>query len=123
VDGPATGTVTRLRLSSPTWARGAVIRNLVTVPVAGPSTPARIRRLLKQPREGIGQMVVSARRGEGELRPFGVLCWIDVIADGRYAIRTGTDVDIVAVTAESLAAHLRPLVAAAARTSTAYAGH
>ncbi|UAK34937.1 ESX secretion-associated protein EspG [Nocardia asteroides] len=111
------------RLTAPLAQVGEDSRNLVTVPVAGPSTPARIRKLLKQPREGIGQMVVSARRGEGELRPFGVLCWIDVIADGRYAIRTGTDVDVVAVTAESLAAHLRPLVTAAARTSTAYAGH
>lgn len=110
------------RLTAPLSQVGEDSRNLVTVPVAGPSTPSRIRRLLRQPREGIGQMVVSARRGAGELRPFGVLCWIDVVADGRYAVRTGTDVDVVAVTAERLAAQLRPLVAAAARTSTAYAG-
>ncbi|MET9289721.1 ESX secretion-associated protein EspG [Nocardia beijingensis] len=109
------------RLTAPLSQVGEDSRNLVTVPVAGPSTPSRIRRLLRQPREGIGQMVVSARRGAGELRPFGVLCWIDVAADGRYAVRTGTDVDVVAVTAERLAAQLRPLVAAAARTSTAYA--
>ncbi|WP_280246104.1 hypothetical protein [Nocardia abscessus] len=50
-----------------------------------------------------------------------MLCWIDVVADGRYAVRTGTDVDVDAVTAERFAAHLRPLVTAAARTSTAYA--
>ncbi|MEU2125802.1 ESX secretion-associated protein EspG [Nocardia niwae] len=110
------------RLTAPLAQVGEDSRNLVTVPVAGPSTPSRIRKLLKQPREGIGQMVVSARRGAGELRPFGVLCWIDVVADGRYAVRTGTDVDVVAVTAERFAAHLRPLVTAAARTSTAYAG-
>ncbi|WP_330228746.1 ESX secretion-associated protein EspG [Nocardia sp. NBC_00508] len=109
------------RLTAPLAQVGQDSRNLVTVPVAGPSTPARIRRLLKQPREGIGQIVVSARRGAGEPRPFGVLCWIDVVADGRYAVRTGTDVDIVAVTAERFAAQLRPLVTAAARTSTAYA--
>ncbi|MET9028306.1 ESX secretion-associated protein EspG [Nocardia sp. NPDC004168] len=110
------------RLTAPLSQVGEDSRNLVTVPVAGPSIPSRIRKLLRQPREGIGQMVVSARRGVGEPRPFGVLCWIDVVADGRYAVRTGTDVDIVAVTAERLAAQLRPLVAAAARTSTAYAG-
>ncbi|MGW4714982.1 ESX secretion-associated protein EspG [Nocardia sp. NPDC004260] len=110
------------RLTAPLSQVGEDSRNLVTVPVAGPSIPSRIRKLLRQPREGIGQMVVSARRGMGEPRPFGVLCWIDVVADGRYAVRTGTDVDVVAVTAERLAAQLRPLVAAAARTSTAYAG-
>lgn len=110
------------RLTAPLTQVGEDSRNLVTVPVAGPSTPSRIRKLLRQPREGIGQMVVSARRGAGELRPFGVLCWIDVVADGRYAVRTGADVDIVAVNAERFAAHLRPLVTAAARTSTAYAG-
>ncbi|WP_406265321.1 ESX secretion-associated protein EspG [Nocardia sp. NBC_00881] len=96
-------------------------RGLVTVPVAGPSPSARIRKLLKQPREGIGQIVVSARSGAGEPRPFGVLCWIDVVGDGRYAVRTGTDVDIVAVTAEGFAAHLRPMVTAATRTITSYA--
>ncbi|MEU1996195.1 ESX secretion-associated protein EspG [Nocardia gamkensis] len=110
------------RMTAPLAQVGEDSRNLVTVPVAGPSTSSRIRKLLKQPREGIGQMVVSARRGAGELRPFGVLCWIDVVADGRYAVRTGTDVDVVAVTAEGFAAHLRPLVTAAARTSTAFAG-
>jgi hypothetical protein len=110
------------RMTAPLAQVGEDSRNLVTVPVAGPSTSSRIRKLLKQPREGIGQMVVSARRGAGELRPFGVLCWIDVLADGRYAVRTGTDVDVVAVTAEGFAAHLRPLVTAAARTSTAFAG-
>ncbi|MEU2035743.1 ESX secretion-associated protein EspG [Nocardia amamiensis] len=109
------------RLTAPRAQVGEDSRNLVTIPVAGPSTPARIRKLLKQPRDGIGQIVVSARRGTGEPRPFGVLCWIDVVADGRYAVRTGTDVDIVAVTADRFAAQLRPLVSAAARTSTAYA--
>ncbi|WP_280494599.1 ESX secretion-associated protein EspG [Nocardia asiatica] len=110
------------RMTAPLAQVGEDSRTLVTVPVAGPSTPARIRRLLRQPREGIGQMVVSARRGAGELRPFGVLCWIDVVGDGRYTVRTGDDVDVVAVNAERFAAHLRPLVTAAARTSTAYAG-
>ncbi|MGK8486960.1 ESX secretion-associated protein EspG [Nocardia asiatica] len=110
------------RMTAPLAQVGEDSRTLVTVPVAGPSTPARIRRLLRQPREGIGQMVVSARRGAGELQPFGVLCWIDVVGDGRYTVRTGDDVDVVAVNAERFAAHLRPLVTAAARTSTAYAG-
>ncbi|WP_228782948.1 ESX secretion-associated protein EspG [Nocardia abscessus] len=112
---------TLARMTAPLAQVAEDSRALVTVPVAGPSTPARIRRLLRQPREGIGQIVVSARRGAGELHPFGVLCWIDVVADGRYAVRTGTDVDVDAVTAERFAAHLRPLVTAAARTSTAYA--
>ncbi|MGO4614939.1 ESX secretion-associated protein EspG [Nocardia sp. 2YAB30] len=109
------------RLTAPRAQVGEDSRGLVTVPVAGPSPSARIRKLLKQPREGIGQIVVSARRGAGEPRPFGVLCWIDVVGDGRYAVRTGVDVDIVAVTAEGFAAHLRPMVTAAARTITAYA--
>ncbi|NKY85974.1 ESX secretion-associated protein EspG [Nocardia veterana] len=90
-------------------------RDLVTVPVSGPSTTARMRRLLKQPRDGIGQIVVSARRGDDSMRPLGVLCWIDVAGDGRYVVRTRTDVDIVGVTAEGFAAQLRPLVAAAER--------
>ncbi|WP_327109903.1 ESX secretion-associated protein EspG [Nocardia sp. NBC_01730] len=109
------------RLTAPRAQVGEDSRGLVTVPVAGPSPSARIRKLLKQPREGIGQIVVSARRGAGVPRPFGVLCWIDVVGDGRYAVRTGTDVDIVAVTAEGFAAHLRPMITAATRTITAYA--
>ncbi|WP_228831771.1 ESX secretion-associated protein EspG [Nocardia elegans] len=87
-------------------------RDLVTVPVSGPTTPARIRRLLNRPRRGIGQIVVSARRSD-RLRPFGVLCWIDVDGDGRYAVRTGTDVHVTPVTAETFAAQLRPMVDAA----------
>ncbi|MBF6060935.1 ESX secretion-associated protein EspG [Nocardia terpenica] len=90
-------------------------RDLVTVPVSGPSTSARIRRLLKQPRTGIGQIVVSARRADDTLRPTGVLCWIDVVGDGRYAVRTRTDVDVIPVTAESFAAQLRPMITAAER--------
>ncbi|MEV6432081.1 ESX secretion-associated protein EspG [Nocardia sp. NPDC051463] len=90
-------------------------RDLVTVPVAGPSTPSRMRRLLNRPREGIGQIVVSLRRADDELRPFGVLCWIDVVGDGRYVVRTGTDVDIVPVTAEVFTAQLSPMVTAAER--------
>ncbi|MGY4102309.1 ESX secretion-associated protein EspG [Nocardia sp. R16R-3T] len=91
-------------------------RNLVTVPVAGPTTPTRIRKLLRQARDGIGQIVVSVRRADGELHPFGVLCWIDVIGDGRYSVRTGVDVDIVPVTAQQFTTQLRPMVTAAART-------
>ncbi|MBB5912396.1 hypothetical protein BJY24_001263 [Nocardia transvalensis] len=90
-------------------------RDLVTVPVAGPTESARMRRLLKQPRDGIGQIVVSARRADDTMRPLGVLCWIDITGDGRYAVRTRTEVDILPVTAESFAAQLRPLVAAAER--------
>lgn len=106
------------RLTAPLTKVGEDSRDLVTVPVAGPTVPARIRRLLRQPRDGIGQIVVSARRGEGELRPFGVLCWIDVLDDGRYSVRTGTDVDIVPVTAHGFIAQLRPMVTAAERAST-----
>ncbi|MEV4125941.1 ESX secretion-associated protein EspG [Nocardia sp. NPDC049707] len=91
-------------------------RDLVTVPVAGPTTPTRIRKLLRQARDGIGQIVVSVRRADGELHPFGVLCWIDVIGDGRYSVRTGVDVDIVPVTAQRFTAQLRPMVTAAERT-------
>ncbi|WP_069164052.1 ESX secretion-associated protein EspG [Nocardia altamirensis] len=91
-------------------------RDLVTVPVAGPTVPARIRRLLRQPRDGIGQLVVSARQANGELRPFGVFCWIDVSDDGRYSVRTGANVDIVPVSAHGFIAQLRPMVTAAERT-------
>ncbi|MFI7002965.1 ESX secretion-associated protein EspG [Nocardia sp. NPDC050175] len=108
------------RLTAPLARVGEDSRDLVTVPVAGPTVPSRIRRMLRQPRDGIGQIVVSARRGEGELRPFGVLCWIDVVDDGRYSVRTGTDVDIVPVTAHGFIAQLRPMVTAAERAS-AYA--
>ncbi|MCM6775787.1 ESX secretion-associated protein EspG [Nocardia sp. CDC159] len=90
-------------------------RDLVTVPVAGPSTSARMRRLLKQPRDGIGQIVVSARRADDTVRPLGVLCWIDVAGDGRYAVRTRAEVDIVPVTAEAFTAQLRPMITAAER--------
>ena len=91
-------------------------RDLVTVPVAGPATPTRIRRLLRQPRDGIGQIVVSVRRADGDLHPFGVLCWIDVVGDGRYSVRTGVDVDIMPVNAQRFTAQLRPMVTAAERT-------
>ncbi len=90
-------------------------RDLVTVPVAGPSEPARIRRLLKQPRDGIGQIIVSARRAGGDLRPLGVLCWIDIVGDGRYTVHTRTEVDIAPVTAEAFTAQLRPMLTAAER--------
>lgn len=103
------------RLTAPLARVGEDSRDLVTVPVAGPSVPTRIRRLLRQPRDGIGQILVSARREDGELRPFGVLCWIDVRDDGRYSVRTGTDVDVVPVTAPTFTAQLRPMVEAAAR--------
>ncbi|MCX4095968.1 ESX secretion-associated protein EspG [Nocardia sp. alder85J] len=95
-------------------------RDLVTVPVSGPTTSARMRRLLRQPREGIGQIVVSVRLGAGdtEPQPIGVLCWIDVTDDGRYAVRTRTEVDMVPVTAESFTEALRPLITAAERTVT-----
>lgn len=108
------------RLTAPLARVGEDSRDLVTVPVAGPTVPSRIRRMLRQPRDGIGQIVVSARRGEGELRPFGVLCWIDVVDDGRYSVRTGTDVDIIPVTAHGFIAQLRPMVTAAERAG-AYA--
>jgi hypothetical protein len=104
------------RLTAPLAMVGADSRNLVTVPVAGPSTPARIRKLLKQSRDGIGQIVVSVRRPDGQTRPFGVLCWIDVVGDGRYAVRTGVDVDIVPVNAQQFTGQLRPMVTAAERT-------
>ncbi|WP_019929217.1 ESX secretion-associated protein EspG [Nocardia sp. BMG111209] len=96
-------------------------RDLVTVPVSGPTTSAMMRRLLRQPRDGIGQIVVSVRMGRGddpagEPQPIGVLCWIDVAGDGRYAVRTRAEVEIVPVTAEACADALRPLIAAAERT-------
>ncbi|WP_157103728.1 ESX secretion-associated protein EspG [Nocardia harenae] len=92
-------------------------RDLVTVPVSGPSVPARIRRLLRAPRDGIGQIVVSVRRDAGALAPFGVLCWIDITGDGRYAVRTGAEVEITPVTAESFAGRLRPMLTAAGRVT------
>ncbi|WP_431967667.1 ESX secretion-associated protein EspG [Nocardia sp. bgisy134] len=104
------------RLSSPLSRVREDSRDLVTVPVSGPSAPARIRRLLARPRDGIGQIVVSVRRAEG-LTPFGVLCWIDVAEDGRYAVRTGADVHVAPVTAETFAAHLRPMLTAAEKTT------
>ncbi|GAB2725689.1 ESX secretion-associated protein EspG [Nocardia thraciensis] len=93
-------------------------RDLVTVPVAGPTESARMRRMLKQPRDGLGQMVVSARRADGAMRPLGVLCWIDLTGDGRYTVRTRGEVDIVPVNAEAFTAQLRPLIAAAERLVT-----
>lgn len=104
------------RLAAPLARVQEDSRDLVTIPVAGPSTPAQIRNLLKRPRDGIGQLVVSVRRTNSELHPFGVLCWIDVIGDGRYAVRTGTNVDIAPVTATRFAAYLRPMLTAAERT-------
>ncbi|GAA5087998.1 ESX secretion-associated protein EspG [Nocardia iowensis] len=104
------------RLTAPLARVGEDSRDLVTMPVAGPTVPTRIRKLLRQPRNGIGQIVVSARRDDGELHPFGVLCWIDVVDDGRYSVRTGNDVDVVPVTAHGFIAQLRPMVSAAERT-------
>ncbi|GAA5041875.1 ESX secretion-associated protein EspG [Nocardia callitridis] len=110
------------RLSAPRTKVSEDSRDMVTVPVAGPTVPARIRRLLRQPRNGIGQIVVSAKRDSGEPRPFGVLCWIDVVEDGRYTVRTGADVSIVPVDAEGFTEQLRPMIRAASRT-IAYAEH
>jgi len=115
---PGTGA----RLSAPLAKVRLDSRDLVTVPVSGPTTDARIRRLLGRPRSGIGQIVVSAERRAGGaeppgLRPFGVLCWIDVGGDGRYAVRTGAEVHVAPVTAESFGAYLRPMLEAAERTA------
>ncbi|MFX0575662.1 ESX secretion-associated protein EspG [Nocardia nepalensis] len=107
---------TMAQLTAPLARVNEDSRDLVTVPVAGPATPTRIRKLLRQSRDGIGQIVVSVRRPDGELHPFGVLCWIDVVGDGRYSVRTGVDVDIMPVTAQRFTAVLRPMVTAAERT-------
>ncbi|MEV0245304.1 ESX secretion-associated protein EspG [Nocardia sp. NPDC050712] len=112
---------TLARLSAPLAKVTEDSRDMVTMQVAGPTTPARIRKLLNQPRDGIGQIVVSIRRPGGELRPFGVLCWIDVRADGRYTVRTGADVDITPVDAEGFRDTLRPMLTAAEKQTTAYA--
>src|SRR5690606_17759581 len=94
-------------------------RDRVTIPVAGPTVATRIRQRLKQPRDGIGQLVVSVHR-PARTDPFGVLCWIDIAGDGRYAIHTGTMVDIAAVDAERFTNSLRPMVTGAQR-AIAYA--
>lgn len=94
-------------------------RDRVTVPVAGPTVATRIRQRLKLPRDGIGQLVVSVHR-PARTDPFGVLCWIDIAGDGRYAIHTGTMVDIAAVDAERFTNSLRPMVTGAQR-AIAYA--
>ncbi|WP_040837801.1 ESX secretion-associated protein EspG [Nocardia brevicatena] len=94
-------------------------RDLVTVPVEGPTMSTRIRRLLVRRRDGLGQIVVSVHR-DGRPRPFGVLCWIDVTGDGRYTVRTGKHVDIEAVTADGFTAALRTVITAGRRTA-AYA--
>ncbi|RMI35079.1 ESX secretion-associated protein EspG [Nocardia stercoris] len=80
-----------------------------------PSPAAAVRRLLSRPRDGLGQMVISARRDTGALRPLAVLCWIDVRGDGRYAVHTRTEVEITPVTAEAFADLLRTPLAAAER--------
>nr|WP_232541521.1 ESX secretion-associated protein EspG [Nocardia bovistercoris] len=103
------------RLSAPLPRVREDSRDLVTMPVAGPAAPARIRRLFGRPRAGIGQIVVSTRRPDADLKPFGVLCWIDVAGDGRYAVRTGADVDVTPVDAEGFTAQLRPMLNAAGR--------
>ncbi|MEU8898484.1 ESX secretion-associated protein EspG [Nocardia sp. NPDC048505] len=112
---------TLARLSAPLPKVTEDSRDLVTMPVSGPTTPARIRKLLNHPRDGIGQIVVSLRRPDGDLRPFGVLCWIDVRGDGRYTVRTGADVDITPVDAEGFRDALRPMLTAAEKKTTAYA--
>lgn len=94
-------------------------RDLVTVPVEGPTMSTRIRRLLVRRRDGLGQIVVSVHR-DGRTRPFGVLCWIDVTGDGRYTVRTGKQVDIEPVTADGFTATLRTMITAGRRTA-AYA--
>lgn len=94
-------------------------RDLVTVPVEGPTMSARIRRLLVRRRDGLGQIVVSVHR-DGRPRPFGVLCWLDVSGDGRYTVRTGKQVDIEAVTADGFTAALRTVITAG-RRAVAYA--
>lgn len=116
---PASPAGTGERLRAP---RAEVVRDgrdQVTVPVSGPTVPARIRKRLKQPRDGLGQIVVSAHH-RGETKPIGVLCWLDITGEGRYAIHTATDVDIAPVGAEGFTNSLRPMVAAAQR-AVAYA--
>ncbi|WP_278263287.1 ESX secretion-associated protein EspG [Nocardia sp. AG03] len=82
-------------------------RDMVTVPVSGPSDAARIRKLLQRPRTGIGQILVAAGRDKD---PSGVLSWIDVTGDGRYLVHTARQVDITPATAESSVDWLRHLL-------------
>lgn len=115
----AAGTGGRLRA-----VRSEVVedgRDRVTVPVSGPTTATRIRKRLNLRRDGIGQIVVSVHRRTGP-SPFGVLCWVDIADDGRYAVHTGKDVEIAPVGADGFTNALRPMVAAAQR-SVAYAEH
>lgn len=107
------------RLRAPRAEVAVDSRDRVTVPVSGPAVPTRIRKRLKQQRDGIGQIVVSVHRAAGA-KPFGVLCWVDIAGDGRYAVHTGKDVEVAGVGAEGFTNALRPMVAAAAR-AVAYA--
>lgn len=118
---PTNAAGTAARFTAPRAQVTEDSRNLVTMPVAGPTVSTRIRRLLNQQRDGLGQIVVSVHAG-GTAQPFGVLCWIDVSGDGRYAVRTGCDVDIVAVNVADFTATLKPMVTAAQR-SVIYAEH
>ncbi|MCA2206226.1 ESX secretion-associated protein EspG [Nocardia rosealba] len=85
-------------------------RDLVTVPVAGPSDAARIRKLLQRPRTGIGQILVAPGADEPAT---GVLSWIDVTGDGRYLVHSGHQVSVAPATPDTAADWLRRLLRAA----------
>lgn len=62
------------------------------------SVAGQIRRVLKRPRDGIGQIIATGRPADSVHRSSHVLCWIDVSADGRYLVRTRDDVDLIPAT-------------------------
>lgn len=62
------------------------------------SDAQRLRRLLNTPRDGTGHLLITA--GPFNDRPPQVLSWIDLVDDGRYLIRSGTDVECLPGTAE-----------------------
>ncbi|MFC6013882.1 ESX secretion-associated protein EspG [Nocardia lasii] len=82
-------------------------RDLVTMPVAGPSDAARIRKILQRPRDGIGQILIAAGSDE---KPVGVLSWIDLTDDGRYLVHAGRHIDIIPATPDSAVEWLRHLL-------------
>ncbi|TJZ73439.1 hypothetical protein FCG67_24180 [Rhodococcus oryzae] len=82
-------------------------RSSLLVPVRSANTAARIRALLDLPRNGVGQVTVTTGVDQPASSASRAFSWIDVSGDGRYLVRTESEVEIRPLSVADFTAELR----------------
>jgi len=75
--------------------------------VRSATTAARIRALLDLPRNGVGQVTVTTGVDQPASSASRAFSWIDVSGDGRYLVRTESEVEIRPLSVADFTAELR----------------